>query len=158
VARQYSGTAGRIENSQVGVFLAYGSGKGRALIDRELYLPKEWTSNRERCRTAGIGDDVEFTTKPDLGLRMLKRAVESGIPFGWVTADEVCGQTSRIRVWLEEPTPPAPTALLAQGLTRNPRMAHPRHHPESLVASLDGQGPALRPPGPDRRGHHRPRH
>jgi SRSO17 transposase len=102
VARQYSGTAGRIENSQVGVFLTYGSGKGRALIDRELYLPKEWTSNRERCRAAGIGDDVDFTTKPDLGLRMLKRAVEAGIPFGWVTADEVYGQTSRIRVWLEE--------------------------------------------------------
>jgi SRSO17 transposase len=102
VARQYSGTAGRIENSQVGVFMAYGSGKGRALIDRELYLPKDWTSDRERCRAAGIGDDVEFATKPDLGLRMLKRAVESGIPFGWVTADELYGQTSRIRLWLEE--------------------------------------------------------
>lgn len=102
VARQYSGTAGRIENSQVGVFLAYGSDKGRVLIDRELYLPKEWTSDRERCRAAGIGDEVEFTTKPDLGLRMLKRAVESGIPFGWVTADELYGRTSRIRVWLEE--------------------------------------------------------
>jgi SRSO17 transposase len=100
VARQYSGTAGRIENSQAGVFLVYGSAKGRALIDRELYLPKEWTSDRERCRSAGIGDDVEFTTKPDLGLRMLKRAVESGIPFGWVTADALYGQTSRIRVWL----------------------------------------------------------
>src|SRR4051795_7468211 len=60
VARQYSGTAGRIENSQVAVFLAYGSVKGRALIDRELYLPKDWTSDRERCRAAGIGDDVEF--------------------------------------------------------------------------------------------------
>ncbi|WP_442819823.1 IS701 family transposase [Streptomyces sp. NBC_00841] len=102
VARQYSGTAGRIENSQIGVFLAYGSGKGRALIDRELYLPKGWTSDRERCRVAGIEDDVEFATKPDLGLRMLQRAVEAGIPFGWVTADEVYGQTSRILLWLEE--------------------------------------------------------
>jgi SRSO17 transposase len=102
VARQYSGTAGRIENSQIGVFLAYGSDRGRALIDRDLYIPKDWTSDRERCRAAGIGDDVEFATKPDLGLRMLKRAVESGIPFGWVTADEVYGQTSRIRLWLEE--------------------------------------------------------
>jgi SRSO17 transposase len=102
VGRQYSGTAGRIENSQIGVFLAYGSERGRALIDRELYLPKDWTSDRERCRAAGIGDDVEFATKPDMGLRMLERAVESGIPFGWVTADEVYGQTSRIRLWLEE--------------------------------------------------------
>ncbi|MFE9853633.1 IS701 family transposase [Streptomyces sp. NPDC005576] len=102
VARQYSGTAGRIENSQIGVFLAYGSGKGRALIDRELYLPKDWTADRERCRAAGIEDDVEFATKPDLGLRMLQRAVEAGVPFGWVTADAVYGQTSRIRLWLEE--------------------------------------------------------
>lgn len=81
---------------------AYGSGRGRALIDRELYIPKDWTSDRERCQSVGIGDDIEFTTKPDLGLRMLKRAVKSGIPFEWVTADEVYGQTSRIRVWLEE--------------------------------------------------------
>lgn len=102
VGRQYPGTAGRIENSRIGVFLAYGSDRGRALIDRELYLPKDWTSNRGRCQAAGIGDDVEFATKPDMGLRMLERAVESGIPFGWVTADEVYGQTSRIRLWLEE--------------------------------------------------------
>jgi SRSO17 transposase len=102
VARQYSGTAGRIENSQIGVFLAYGSDQGRALIDRELYLPKDWTSDRERCRAAGIGDDVEFATKPDMGLRMLQRAVDAGVPFGWVTADELYGQTSRIRLWLEE--------------------------------------------------------
>jgi SRSO17 transposase len=102
VARQYSGTAGRIENSQIAVFLAYGSAQGRALIDRELYLPKDWIADRERCRAAGIDDDVEFATKPDIGLRMLQRAVESGIPFGWVTADELYGQTSRLRVWLEE--------------------------------------------------------
>jgi len=102
VARQYSGTAGRIENSQIGVFLAYGSDRGRALIDRKLYLPKEWASDRGRCRAAGIGDDVGFVTKPDLGLRMLKRAVESGIPFGWVTADALYGQTGRLRLWLEE--------------------------------------------------------
>jgi SRSO17 transposase len=102
VGRQYSGTAGRIENSQIGVFLAYGSDRGRALIDRELYLPKDWTSDRERCRAAGIGDEVEFATKPDMGLRMLQRAVDSDIPFGWVTADEVYGQTSRLRMWLEE--------------------------------------------------------
>ncbi len=102
VARQYSGTAGRIENCQVGVFLAYGSDRGRALIDRELYVPKDWFADRERCRAAGIGDDVEFAIKPDMGLRMLERAVESGIQFGWVAADEVYGETSRIRLWLED--------------------------------------------------------
>lgn len=102
VGRQYSGTAGRIENSQIGVFLAYGSDRGRALVDRELYVPKDWFSDRERCRAAGIGDDVEFATKPDLGLRMLERAVAADVPFGWVTADELYGQAGRIRMWLEE--------------------------------------------------------
>ena len=102
VARQYSGTAGRIENCQIGVFCAYASPKGRALIDRELYLPKAWTSDRERCRQAGIGDDVEFATKPELGQAMLARVVASGIPFRWVTADEAYGQVWRLRWWMEE--------------------------------------------------------
>lgn len=101
VARQYSGTAGRIENSQVGVFLAYASDRGRALIDRELYLPKSWTENRDRCRDAGIDDDVEFATKPELAQTMIERALDAGIPFGWVTADEAYGQVGRLRMWLE---------------------------------------------------------
>lgn len=66
VARQYSGTAGRIENSQIGVFLTYATASGRTFLDRELYLPKAWTDDRGRCRQAGIGDDVEFATKPEL--------------------------------------------------------------------------------------------
>ncbi|MCD2115090.1 IS701 family transposase [Rhodococcus rhodochrous] len=101
VARQYSGTAGRIENSQIGVFLAYASDRGRALIDRELYLPKAWTEDRDRCRDAGIDDDVEFATKPELAQTMLERALDAGIPFGWVTADEAYGQVGRLRMWLE---------------------------------------------------------
>ena len=101
VARQYSGTAGRIENSQIGVFLAYASDRGRALIDRELYLPKAWTEDRDRCRDAGIDDDVEFSTKPELAQSMLERALDAGIPFGWVTADEAYGQVGRLRMWLE---------------------------------------------------------
>ena len=71
--RQYSGTAGRIENCQIGVFLAYASQAGHALIDRELYLPESWTSDRERCRAAGIADEVEFATKPVLAQAMLAR-------------------------------------------------------------------------------------
>src|SRR5690349_1123898 len=75
VARQYSGTAGRIENSQIGVFLAYASEHGRALMDRELYLPKEWVDDRARCREAGIGDEVGFATKQVLAQRMIERAL-----------------------------------------------------------------------------------
>ena len=66
VQRQYSGTAGRVENCQLGVFLAYAAPNGRALMDRELYLPKSWTDDRERCRAAGVPDDVQFATKPEL--------------------------------------------------------------------------------------------
>jgi SRSO17 transposase len=79
VGRQYSGTAGRIENSQIGVFLAYSAPRGRALIDRELYLPKDWTSERERCRDAGIADTVGFATKQVLAQRMIERAVEAAV-------------------------------------------------------------------------------
>lgn len=101
VARQYSGTAGRIENSQIGVFLAYSSPRGRALIDRELYLPKDWIADRDRCRAAGIGDEVGFATKQVLAQRMIERAIEAELPFGWVTADELYGQDSKFRLWLE---------------------------------------------------------
>lgn len=101
VARQYSGTARRIENSQVGVFLAYVSDRGWALIDRELYLPKAWTDDRQRCRDAGIDDDIGFATKPGLAQLMIERALDARIPFGWVTADEAYGQVGRLRMWLE---------------------------------------------------------
>lgn len=101
VARQYSGTAGRIENSQIGVFLAYVSSKGHTLIDRELYLPKEWTDDPQRCREARVPESTPFATKPQLAKQMLARAVAAGLPFAWVTADEVYGQDGRLRLWLE---------------------------------------------------------
>lgn len=101
VARQYSGTAGRIENSQIGVFLAYASDHGRALIDRELYLPKEWTGDRARRGAAGIGEEVDFATKQVLAQRMIQRALDAKVPFGWVTADELYGQDTKFRLWLE---------------------------------------------------------
>jgi hypothetical protein len=91
VQRQYTGTAGRIENAQVGVFLAYAGCRGRALIDREVYLPKVWTNDRDRCRTAGVPDEVGFATKISLGRRMLARALDAGIPASWATADEFFG-------------------------------------------------------------------
>jgi SRSO17 transposase len=103
VQRQYSGTAGRIENCQLGVFLAYAApGGGRALIDRELYVPQSWTSDRDRCRQAGIGDDVGFATKPELAQQMIARALAAGVPFAWVTGDEAYGQNPGLRDWLED--------------------------------------------------------
>ena len=102
VQRQYSGTAGRIENCQVGVFLAYASGKGRALVDRELYLPKGWATDVDRRTEAHAPERVGFQTKPQLAQAMLERAVEVGVPAGWVTADEVYGGDGRLRAWLEE--------------------------------------------------------
>ncbi|MCX4091609.1 IS701 family transposase [Nocardia sp. alder85J] len=101
VQRQYSGTAGRIENCQLGVFCAYTSVKGRTLIDRELYLPKSWTTDRDRCRAAGVPDEVEFETKQVLAQRMLERALDAGVPARWVTADEAYGGDSKFRRWLE---------------------------------------------------------
>jgi SRSO17 transposase len=102
VQRQYSGTAGRVENCQIGVFLAYRSSRGHALIDRELYLPKSWTEDRDRCRAAGIGDEVGFATKPQQAQAMIERALEAGVPCRWVTADEAYGQVKYLRVWLEQ--------------------------------------------------------
>ena len=102
VQRQYSGTAGRTENCQVGVFLAYASVHGHALIDRELYLPQSWTGDRERCRAAGIPGDVEFATKPRLAQAMISRAIAAGVPFAWFTADEVYGQAKYLHAWLED--------------------------------------------------------
>jgi|SRR5579884_1702220 len=102
VQRQYSGTAGRTENCQIGTFLAYASVHGHALIDRELYLPESWTSDRERCQGAGIPDEVEFATKPRQLMAMLARAFAAGVPFAWITADEAYGQAPYLREWLED--------------------------------------------------------
>lgn len=101
VKRQYSGTAGRIENCQIGVFLAYASARGRAFIDRELYLPEEWATDTGRRREAGVPERVEFATKGQLAQTMLARAFAAGVPAAWVTGDEVYGNTSALRAWLE---------------------------------------------------------
>ncbi|EID79119.1 transposase [Rhodococcus opacus RKJ300 = JCM 13270] len=83
------------------MFLAYASDRGRALIDRELYLPRAWTEDRDRCRTAGIGDEVASATKPELAQMMIERALDAGVPFGWFTGDEAYGQVGKLRLWLE---------------------------------------------------------
>jgi SRSO17 transposase len=102
VQRQYSGTAGRIENCQIGVFLAYASGKGRALVDRELYLPKEWAADAARRAEAHVPEQVTFQTKPQLAQQLLARALDAGVPARWVTADEVYGGDTRLRAFLEQ--------------------------------------------------------
>jgi SRSO17 transposase len=101
VARQYTGTAGKVDNAQVAVYLAYAADAGHGVIDRELYLPQGWIDDPARCRAAGIPDQVGFATKPELARRMLERALEAGVPAGWVTADEVYGGSPALRGWLE---------------------------------------------------------
>ena len=102
VARQYSGTAGRIENCQVGVFLAYRSSRGAAFLDRALYLSKAWAEDRPRRREAGIPEEVAFATKPELARAMLRRALGAGVPARWVTADEVYGSDYKFRRLIED--------------------------------------------------------
>jgi SRSO17 transposase len=102
VQRQYSGTAGKVDNCQLGVFLAYASRKGRAMIDRELYLPESWTDDPERCKAARVPEEVGFRTKPQLARVMLERALDAGVLAAWVTADEVYGGSPALRQWLED--------------------------------------------------------
>jgi SRSO17 transposase len=91
VGRQYTGSAGKITNCQIGVFAAYVSNKGHAFIDRQLYLPKAWTGDPTRMRSAHVPEGTTFATKPQLALGMVERAIKAGVPFGWVTADSIYG-------------------------------------------------------------------
>lgn len=106
VKRQYSGTAGRIENCQIGVFLVYASEKGHTFLDRALSLPEEWASDSPRRLQAGVPEEIEFATKPKLGLNMLERAFEAGVKLAWVTGDEVYGKDRKLRLWLENQAQP----------------------------------------------------
>jgi len=102
VMRQYSGTAGRIENCQIGVFMTYASPKGHSPIDRRLYIPKEWHDDEKRRVEAGIPEAVEFQTKPQMALEMIQEATAAGVPYRWVTGDCVYGDYTDIRMYLEE--------------------------------------------------------
>jgi hypothetical protein len=102
VQRQYTGTAGKVDNAQVAVYLAYATTAGHGVIDRELYLPQGWLADAERCQVAGVPDRVGFATKPELARVMLQRALDAGVPAGWVTADEAYGGDPRLRGWLEQ--------------------------------------------------------
>ena len=126
VQRQYSGDGGGgSRNCQIGVFLAYASARGRTLLDRELYLPQVWAEDWERRREAGVPESVGFRTKPQLAQLMLKRALESGVPFGWVAGDEVYGKR--------------PQAAAVAGASGNsPRAGHQE---QRAAVGLDGPGP-----------------
>ena len=102
VQRQYTGTAGRTENAQVAVYLAYVAPAGHALIDRELYLPRSWIADPGRCRAAGIPEETAFATKPALARRMLARTLDAGVPAAWVAGDEVYGADPGLRSDLEK--------------------------------------------------------
>ncbi|MEV6971842.1 IS701 family transposase, partial [Hamadaea sp. NPDC051192] len=101
VQRQYCGTAGRIENSQVAVFLSYASVHGRALIDRRIYLPQSWLDDPQRCQIAGVPDEIGFATKPTLAIDMIVAALDAGIAAGFVTGDECYGRDPRLRATLQ---------------------------------------------------------
>jgi SRSO17 transposase len=101
VQRQYTGTAGRVENAQVAVYLVYATDAGHAVVDRELYLPRSWTNDPQRCRAVGVPEGVGFATKPELATAMICRALDAGVPAAWATGDEVYGANPTLRAELE---------------------------------------------------------
>jgi SRSO17 transposase len=143
VKRQYTGTAGKVENSQVGVFLTYFvPGGGRTFLDRRLYLPKEWCADEQRCCEARVPADVTFRTKPELAVAMLEHAWAQGVPMAWVTGDELYGDAPHVRdaisragkkyvlavschtpVWRERPSLEAPDANRKGRPRTKPRLA-----------------------------------
>jgi SRSO17 transposase len=137
VQRQYSGTAGRIENCQIGVFLAYASAKGRAFVDRELYLPEEWAADSARRQEAGVPEVVSFRTKPALARQMLARAFAAGVPAGWVTGDAVYGDDGRLRSWLEDQRRPY---VLAVSSTHPIWQGGQQEQAEAIIAAVPETG------------------
>jgi SRSO17 transposase len=137
VARQYSGTAGRIENSQIGVFLAYASRSGHTLVDRELYLPAAWTADRERCRRAGIPDARAFATKPALARQMLERTLTAGIAVAWITGDSIYGDDRALRQYLEAQRQ---AYVLAVSGKESVWLQHHQRRISTLLAELPAEG------------------
>jgi len=131
VQRQYSGAAGRIDNCQIGVFLAYAAPRGRTLLDRELYLPKPWADDPDRRAEAGVPEATTFRTKPALARAMLERAFQAGVPAAWVTGDEVYGRDRRLRLWLEEQDRPFVLAVA----TNEPLWATTDRGPQQIGAA-----------------------
>ena len=137
VARQYSGTAGRIENCQVGVFLAYASRYGQALVDRRLYLPESWTKDPARCAKASIPPSVAFVTKPKMARAMIEAALDAGVPCAWVLSDAVYGADSSLRRMLEDRHQPYVLAVRgAHALRRGGDRGFEQTSPEELAGEI----------------------
>ena len=165
VQRQYTGTAGRIENAQVAVHLVYAAPTGHTIIDRALYLPKSWTDDADRCARAGIPDDIEFATKPALAIAMITKALDAGVPASWVTGDEVYGADPDLRRHLQDRQIGYVLAIAANrrvttGDGQRPnRREGVRNHPGPVLAPPVGRRRSTRPtlvllvPDPNR---HRP--
>ncbi len=113
VQRQYTGTAGKRENCQIGVFVTYATPQAHVLVDRELYLPQSWTSAPARCAEAGIPPERAFATKPELARAMLERVLAAGLPAAWVTGDTVYGGSPALRAWSEARRQPYVLAIAA---------------------------------------------
>lgn len=152
VQRQYSGTAGRIENCQVGVFLSYASQRGHTLLDRELYLPKSWAGDQKRRREAHVPERVTFATKPELAQRMLERTLDASLPVAWVTGDTVYGSAHALRASLEARKQAYALAVACkeyvevQGIRRRvDQVAHDlaREDWQELSAGMGSKGPRL---------------
>ena len=133
VQRQYSGTAGRIENSQLAVFATYATDRGRGLIDRRLYLPKSWCEDSERRAAAGVPAEVVFETKPQLATDMLAAAIAANVPFSWVTADEAYGGNPAFRADLRDR---GISYVLAVACNTRVRTALGTRRVDRIVASL----------------------
>jgi SRSO17 transposase len=131
--RQYTGTAGRVENAQVAVYLTYAGPAGHAMIDRELYLPRSWTDDPARCASAGVPEEVEFATKPALAGAMITRALDAGVPARWVTGDEVYGADPGLRAELQTRQV---GYVLATGCDRRVPTAAGSMRPDTLATSL----------------------
>jgi SRSO17 transposase len=138
VQRQYTGTAGKIDNAQVAVYLVYAAPAGHAVIDRELYLPKGWIADADRRAAAGVPEQVAFATKPELARVMLERALAAQVPASWVTADEVYGGNPRLRSWLETHRMPYVLAV------RCAEVLQPRCGPPTTATALAQQVPPER--------------
>ena len=150
VQRQYTGTAGRIENAQVAVYLTYAGARGHAMIDRELYLPKCWTEDPDRCTDAGVPDDIEFATKPALAAGMLTRALRAGIPARWVAGDEVYGNDPALRSECETQQI---GYVLAIGRDRRVATSAGPIRADTLTAGLPKQAWQRLSAGPGAKGH-----
>jgi SRSO17 transposase len=126
-----------VENCQIGVFLAYASACGQALLDCALYLPKEWTQDRARCTQAGIPQDRAFATKPELARRMLEQAFQAEVPAAWVTGDSVYGDDRRLRMWLEAQ---AQAYVLAVSGKEYVWLGWQQHQVKTVLATLPAEG------------------